>query len=242
MEGVSVAGPLLLVLAGLALVDGTSLGTLGLPVFMLARPRIRVRAVLAYLAAIALFYWVLGVALHAGAGNAWRFLEGAGASRAVDRAQLVLGIGLILASFLFDGPVGRWRRERRERSGRVPAVRRWKDRLVGPDASTGTAVVTALGAGLVEAASMLPYLAAIGILTANGIGVAGGAAVLAAYCVVMVAPALALLGLRLLAARAVEPALGRVDAWFARRSGDLLAWTLGIVGFLLAADAVGRLG
>lgn len=241
MEGLTLAGPLLAVLVGLALVDSTSIGTLGLPVFMLAQPRIRASAVLAYLGAIALFYWVLGVALHAGAGSALRVLEDGGSSRALDQAQLALGVGLFLASFLFDGPIGRWRRERRERLGKVSAMQRWKGRLVGPDASAGTVIATALGAGLVEAASMLPYLAAIGILTANGIGVVSGAVVLVAYCVVMVAPALVLLALRVGAARVIEPLLGRINDWFSKRSGDLLAWTLGIVGFLLAADALGRL-
>ncbi|MBO0608524.1 GAP family protein [Myceligenerans salitolerans] len=241
MEGLTLAGPLLAVLAGLALVDSTSIGTLGLPVFMLAQPRIRPAAVLAYLGAIALFYWVLGVALHAGADSALQFLESRDDARVLDRIQLVLGVALFLASFLFDGPVGRWRKERRERSGRVSAMERWKGRLVGAEASAGTVVATALGAGLVEAASMLPYLAAIGILTANGIGVVAGALVLVAYCAVMVAPALLLLALRVGAARAIEPALGRINEWFGRRSGDLLAWTLGIVGFLLAADAFGRL-
>ncbi|RPF22692.1 GAP family protein [Myceligenerans xiligouense] len=241
MEGLTPAGPLLAVLVGLALVDSTSVGTLGLPVFLLAQPRIRASAVLTYLGAIALFYWVLGVALHAGAGSALRVLEGAGSSRTLDQAQLVLGVGLFLASFLFDGPIGRWRRERRERAGKVSAMQRWKTRLVGPDASAGTVVATALAAGVVEAASMLPYLAAIGILTANGIGVVAGALILVAYCLVMVAPALLLLALRVGAARAIEPMLGRINDWFSRRSGDLLAWTLGIVGFLLAADAFGRL-
>lgn len=241
MEGLMPAGAMLAVLAGLALVDSTSIGTLGLPVFMLAQPRIRLSAVLTYLGAIALFYWVLGVALLAGAGSALRILEDASSSRALDWVQLVVGVGLFLASFLFDGPIGRWRRERRERSGKVSPMQRWKERLVGPDATAGTAIATAVGAGLVEAASMLPYLAAIGILTANGTGVTAGAVVLAAYCVVMVAPALVLLVLRVGAARMIEPALGRINDWFGRRSGDLLAWTLGIVGFLLAADAFGRL-
>ncbi|WP_066587902.1 GAP family protein [Cellulomonas timonensis] len=104
-----------------------------------------------------------------------------------------------------------------------------------------TAVLAAVGAGLVEVATMVPYLGAIGLLSANGVGFAPGVAVLAGYGVVMVAPALALLALRLLLAAQVERPLVRLSKWFERRSGDVLAWTLGVVGFLVATDALGRL-
>ena len=50
-------------LAALALVDSTSFGTLGIPVYMLVQPRVRVAALLGYLATIAGFYWLLGVVL-----------------------------------------------------------------------------------------------------------------------------------------------------------------------------------
>jgi hypothetical protein len=57
----------------------------------------------------------------------------------------------------------------------------------------------------------------------------------------MVLPALVLLGLRLGAARWVQPLLVRVGAWLERSGAEATAWVVGIVGFLLARDALGRL-
>ena len=54
-----------------------------------------------------------------------------------------------------------------------------------------------MAAGTIEAASMLPYLAAIGMLTTTPLDGVGRAGVLLVYCLVMVAPALGLLLLRL---------------------------------------------
>src|SRR5690606_33465234 len=82
---------------------------------------------------------------------------------------------------------------------------RWRERALGieADAAGAGAVRTrasvlpllglALGAVAVEVGTMLPYLAAIGIITTADVGWPASAGVLAAYCVVMVAPALLLL-------------------------------------------------
>ena len=51
------------VLAGLALLDSTSTGTLTIPAVMLLQPRVRFSRILGYLATISLFYWGLGLAL-----------------------------------------------------------------------------------------------------------------------------------------------------------------------------------
>ncbi|MGO1239978.1 MAG: GAP family protein, partial [Cellulosimicrobium funkei] len=66
--------------------------------------------------------------------------------------------------------------------------------------------------------------------------------ILAAYCVVMVAPALLLLLGRLVAARAVDPVLHRLDRWLTKNATDMTGWVLGALGVLLALNAFGRLG
>ena len=38
-----------------------------------------------------------------------------------------------------------------------------------------------------------------------------------------------------------EPVLVRLGDWFSRNADELLGWVLGIVGFLLVADAAQRL-
>ncbi|MFC7487011.1 GAP family protein [Knoellia sp. CPCC 206453] len=230
-------------LAVLALIDGTSFGTLGVPVWMLVQPKVRTAAVLTYLGVIAGFYWLLGLVLLGGA----EVLKGVSdsvadvtASRPFLWVQLVVGVALFAGSFAFTRKRGEARRARR--MGQPTRMERWTSRAAGPDASLGTVTTVAIGAGVVEAASMLPYLAAIGLLTTAGVGFAGNAGLLAAYVVVMVVPALVLLGLRLVAHRRVGPLLERVHGWLQRNKDEMLGWVLGIVGFLVASDAVQRLG
>src|SRR5690606_39516113 len=89
--------------------------------------------------------------------------------------------------------------------------------------------------------TMLPYLAALGLVGTQGPGWPTSALWVAGYCVVMVAPALVLTAARVVAARLVERPLGRLDAWLTRNAASTTAWVVGIVGFLVARDAVGRL-
>lgn len=131
---------------------------------------------------------------------------------------------------------------------------RWRERALGieADAAGAGAVRTrpsvlplmglALGAVAIEVGTMLPYLAAIGLLTTSDVGWPATGGILAAYCVVMVAPALLLLLGRLVAARAVDPLLRRLDAWLTKNATDMTGWVLGILGVLLALNAFGRLG
>lgn len=56
----------------------------------------------------------------------------------------------------------------------------------------------------------------------------------------MVAPALLLLAARLLAHRQVEPLLQRIGRWMEKNGGETTAWIVGILGFLIARDALGR--
>lgn len=53
-------------LAGLALLDSLSVGTLVIPVLMLLSPRVRAGSVLRYLSALAAFYFAIGLVLLAG--------------------------------------------------------------------------------------------------------------------------------------------------------------------------------
>ncbi|MEN5075462.1 GAP family protein [Isoptericola cucumis] len=252
------------VLVVLALVDSTSFGTLLIPVWLLMAPgRLRPGRLLAYLGTVAVFYLAVGVVVLLGAGAFLDRFGDALDSRPVMIAQLLLGIGLVALSFRFDGKKARARAEREgARPGRLV---RWRERAMGLDAAvpgadaapgvvgTTTTVVRsrasvaplmglALGAVALEVGTMLPYLAAIGLLTASDLTtpVAGG--VLAAYCVVMVLPALLLTAARLVAARRVDPLLRRLEAWLSRNAAEMTGWVLGILGVLLALNAMGGLG
>jgi hypothetical protein len=89
---------------------------------------------------------------------------------------------------------------------------------------------------------MVPYLAAIGIVAAADVGPALSIVTIAGYCVVMILPALVLLVGRLVAHDALEGPLSRLDRWLTRNAQATTAWIIGIVGFLLAVNAVANLG
>ncbi|PZR52157.1 GAP family protein [Xylanimonas oleitrophica] len=258
------------VLVVLALIDSTSFGTLAIPVWLLLAPgRPRPARLLVYLGTVAGFYLAVGLVVMAGAGVVLDRYQDALGSPPAWVAQLLLGVGLFALSFRFDGKRAARRRAEQESAGITPPpsrLSRWRDRALGVEsgspgatstagagttpgaalvrrrASTFSLVGLALAAAALEVATMLPYLAAIGIVTSSGLGTPASAAVLAGYCVVMVLPALLLLGGRLVAARLVEPLLRRVDAWFARNGEEMTGWVLGVVGALLALNAAGNLG
>ncbi|MBS3178239.1 MULTISPECIES: GAP family protein [unclassified Pseudoclavibacter] len=248
---------LLLSLLGLALVDSLSAGTLLIPIFFLLAPgRIRLGRMLTYLGTIAGFYFLVGLALTAGASV---LLDSAAAvleTPAAYAVQLVLGAVLLAVAILMPtkkkdpqlstaevAPAGSGVPPARRNPQSEPApaapgrLGRWRERALG-GGSPATVIVLALAAGLVELATMIPYLAAVGLLTNSGLGVAGSAPLLAAYCVVMIVPALLLLLGRVAARRTVEPRLRRLSDWLSRNAAENTAWIIGIVGFLLLRDAL----
>ncbi|MFF4877437.1 GAP family protein [Micromonospora sp. NPDC000668] len=223
---------LLLSLAGLALVDSTSIGTLFIPVWLLLAPGpVSVRRILTYLGTIAAFYLAVGLLLVWGGSRLADVLGGATDNRGVLWAQLVLGVALLALSFRYDG-------KRRPRTG---GVLRWRDRATAGDSSARWLAGLALLAALAEVATMLPYLGAVGLLATSGVGTATVVALLAGYCLVMVLPAVLLLLARVARPALVEPVLARLNAWIITKAGSALGWLLGIVGFLIARDAAARL-
>lgn len=231
-------------LGGLALVDSTSFGTLGIPLWLMLRPRLSLRTFVLFLATICVFYWGLGLVLTLGAATVAGLVAGLDLPD-LSHAQLAVGVALFAVSFLFDNKQHERRRARRrarvEAGGaRLSRHERWKARLEEGNVPAVAVMAVALGAGLVEAASMLPYLGAVGLITQARLSPAATALTLAGYVAVMALPALLLLGLRVVARPLVEPVLTRLNTWIERNSGEMLGWILGIVGFLLAADAAGR--
>lgn len=232
-------------LAGLALVDSTSVGTLVLPLVLLLVPRVHVGHFLAFLATVAGCYLLLGIGLVSGAG--WLLAAGAdlGEVRELRWAELVLG-GALLALGVFGDPRG-WGSRRSAGGGDAAQTgpvrsQRWRERLVGPEASYGVVITVGLLAALVEAASMLPFLAGVGIISSAELPIAGEVVTVAAYVLVMVLPALLLLGARLLAGRRLDAPLARLSGWMDRHAGGAVYWAAAIVGLVLVQDARVALG
>jgi hypothetical protein len=227
----------------LALVDSTSFGTLLIPIWLLLHPgRMRPPRMLVFLGTVAGFYFVTGLLLTLGAVAFLPEITALLSTSTANWVQLVLGVALFFLSFR----LGRKQRTTPAGGGRIA---RWRERAVGVadpagGAATGGTIASLMGLALTAAAleitTMLPYLAAIGLITMSGLSIASTALVMAGYCLVMVTPALVLLALRFVAGRRIEPMLRRISNWMT--NGDTVAWIVGIVGFLLARDAVGRLG
>ena len=114
--------------------------------------------------------------------------------------------------------------------------------MSSPSRSWLTKASIALAAGLVEIAGMLPYLIGMTMLADAPLSAPARLGMLAAYCVVMIVPALLLLGARMVAAHAVERPLQRFTDWMRRTGAESTSWIFGIVGFLLARAAWMQLG
>lgn len=222
----------------LALIDSTSFGTLLIPIwFLLAPGRVPVARVLVFLGTVAAFYLTVGVLLLLGLDSLMESLNGWLDNPIVIRGQLVLGVGLLVGSFFMGKP-----RKDADGNPRPGRLTRLRERALGQQGGgLGSLVALALGATLLEVATMLPYLGALGLLGTSTLGGLERLAVLAGYCLVMVLPALMLLLLRLVARRQVEPLLQRIARWMEKSGGEATAWIVGIVGFLVARDAVGRM-
>lgn len=247
------------ILTALALVDSTSFGTLLIPIWLLMAPgRLKLGRLLVYLATVVAAYFVIGVLIMLGATA---FLDAFGEaleSRTAYITQLALGIGLVILSYVMDPGTKRAKRRAAERAAAGEAapssggrVSRWRARILGADgaptdARAGAGSLAALmGLALMgvslEVATMVPYLAGIGIISSTSPSFAVSLLMLAGYCLVMIAPAVILTLGRLVARNALERPLSALDRWLTKNAQSTTAWIIGIVGVLLAINAFGTL-
>ncbi|RDI67538.1 GAP family protein [Nocardia pseudobrasiliensis] len=222
-------------LIGLALVDSTSIGTLIVPIWLLLAPdRPPARRMLSYLVAIAVFYFLLGVLLLTVAGAGLERFGGLAHSVPVLVAELLVGVALFAVSWRFDS------KKRRER-GEPDRTAAWRTRALERQSSAGGLAVLAVSAGVLEAFSMVPYLAAIGLLVASELPTAASIALLAGYSAVMIVPALLLTAGRSLLHSTIEPMLAKLDRLLSRYADSATGWALAIAGIVLARNAIGGL-
>lgn len=273
--------PLPLSLVLLALLDGLSVGTLLIPVFLLLAPgRVRVGRILLYLVTIAAFYLAIGLLFLWGLVNLVDVAADLLASPAGQVTRLLVGGALLLTAIFM--PTGdkqpSWRPNAGSHGARaslrvaavdaptgartgpaddgaaaaptggatVPAragrITRWRDRLLDPR-TRGTAIMgVAIAAGLVEVATMLPYIVGMTMLADAGVETSFRVLALVGYCVLMIVPALVLLVLRLVAVPLVQRPLERFAAWMQRTGAETTAWIIGVIGFLIARSAATDLG
>lgn len=241
--------PLPLSLALLALLDGLSVGTLLIPVFLLLHPgRVRVGRILLYLVTIAAFYLVVGLLFLWGLVNLVDVASDFLGSPTGMIIRLLVGVVLLVTAFVM--PAGEKKGDATAATAAAPGdetpppgrITRWRDRLLDPR-TRGTAVMAvAIAAGLVEVATMLPYIVAMTMLADAGVSTPLRVASLVGYCALMILPAVVLLLLRLVAAPLVQRPLERFAAWMQRTGAENTAWIIGIIGFLIARSAATELG
>lgn len=229
-------------LAGLALLDSLSFGTLAIPVWLLLAPgRVRPVRLLTYLTAIGAFYFAVGTLLLAGIAQ----LPSRPALPELDEKitrwiGLISGGALVFLSHVLDPATKARRGERKSsRGGLSGRLSRWRSTAMGDGVSGhgGASAVALAGlaivAGTAELTTMLPYLGAIGLIATSGVPAELRAGVLACYCVIMLLPALVLLAARIVGGDRLHPPLERLDAWITRNAGSTLAWVIGIIGVIL---------
>ncbi len=103
-------------------------------------------------------------------------------------------------------------------------------------------MAVAIAAGVVEVATMLPYIVAMTMLADAAVDTPLRVLALAGYCALMILPAIVLLVLRIVAAPLVQRPLERFAAWMERTGAENTAWIIGIIGFLIARSAATELG
>ncbi|MGO1320178.1 MAG: GAP family protein [Galactobacter sp.] len=238
--------PLPASLSILAVIDGTSVGTLLIPLFFLVAPgRPRLARILFYLAAISLFYLLVGVLFMLGIVN---FIEVGRSFLAGDTGQytlLVAGIVLFACGVLIG--LRDSSRKKRAAAGDPDALHgggrllRWRERLLAPETSSAAVFAVAIAAGLAEIAGMLPYLIGMTMIADASLVMPQRFMLLAGYCFVMIIPALVLIVARVVLAGVVERPLRRFTDWMQRTGAENTSWILGIVGFLLFRSAASTL-
>ena len=100
----------------------------------------------------------------------------------------------------------------------------------------------ALTAVALEIATLLPYLAGIGLVAATDPGIPIAPAMIVFYCLVMLAPALVLLVGRLVARKALERPLQRIEAFMSRHANGTIGLVLFLLGIWLGVNGLGTLG
>lgn len=212
---------------GLALLDSMSAGTLVIPLMLVLNQRgVKARPLSVYFLTVCLSYFAIGAALLLGLDQLQHVLGRVLSSDPVLWIQLGLGAILLVYGIAAPEPKKVEHSEVRQ-----------------PRNLSSTAVVgVALSAVVIEVATMVPYLAAIAILTDSGLVMAGRFGVLALYCIVMILPALVLITLVSVFGNRIWNRVERFTAWLERETKITMLWIAAIAGFYLVGNAATKLG
>ncbi|MGW0516777.1 GAP family protein [Crossiella sp. NPDC003009] len=216
---------------GLAVVDSINPSVLGVTLFLLLKRQTGRSAtiqVLTYLAAVAATYFTLGVLLMLGlsalSGQLGNLLQ----SPVTYAITGVLGVALFAWSWVDHRRDKKNPERHRDRKPRLPI----SDRLPA---------LFALGllVSILEFSTALPFLAAVALMTTNGLSAAVWLPLLAVYVLIMVLPELVLLAVFRLLSESRRARLERLRDKMSANTRKTVQWIAAIVGFLLIRNAVG---
>lgn len=220
----------ILPLIGLALLDSLSVGAIVVPIgLLLTWGSMRKGAYATYLATVATVYFALGLMLLGGTQLFFGFFAELNQQKWFSVAKI--GAGSLLAAYGILSPTPK--KKTAEDDARVS-----RKRGFGPLAMVGLG----LAVSFAEAATMVPYLAAISIVQAMQLPGAGQAGVLAGYCVVMIIPAIVVGVLAGAYGEKLFPRLQRIAHGLEYETKVTLLWVAAIVGIYLIVQGWGELG
>jgi cytochrome c biogenesis protein CcdA len=214
---------LLPAIVGLAVVDSINPSALLATIALLLRGRSARPLVAVYLVAVLATYFTIGVVLTLGLGLTPQAMVES------DAAYLVQGVlGAAMLTYALAAPTRRRRRGSSEPE-RLPAA-------------TRPLAVFALGMAVtvLELPTALPYLGAVGAVTRADLPVMEWLPLLVLYNLIFVLPPLLLLAGHLALGKRAEVVLGRLRDRLGGAAREGFLWLLGLIGFVLLADALGH--
>lgn len=211
---------------GLALLDSLSLGTLVIPLALIVHWRaVRVPALTTYLITVAAVYFLLGLGLLLGFAGLGSVAERVTQTDVFPWITLILGAALAIFGIFGPDP-------KKPEPGQLPK------RAAGATSSLPSLVALGLGASLTEAATMLPYIAAMGIIGSWEIPSVAKAGAVGIYCLIMIVPTVVLATLALLFGQKFFPRLERLIPRLEYEAKVTLLWIAAIVGIYMVANSV----
>jgi cytochrome c biogenesis protein CcdA len=214
---------LLPAIVGLAVIDSINPSALLATIVLLLRGRRARPLVAVYVVAVLATYLTIGLALTLGLGLTPQALIHSDAAYLV---QGVLGAAMLAYAVV------------------APGRRRQRGPVEPPRLPTATRPVAVFALGMtvtvLELPTALPYLGAVGMLTRGDLAVTEWLPLLLLYNLIFVLPPLVLLAGHVVLGERAEAMLERRRRRLGGAAREGLLWLLGLVGFLLLADALGH--
>lgn len=209
-------------LIGLAFLDASTLSTLLIPLWLLAKPGpFQPRRLVTYLIVTAGTYFVLGVIVLVLASHLIdTYLE---ALQGPLADGIFIGLGVVV---MVMGIIGIFRARREAKPG-PSIITRLRDRALATNTSTATLALSAI---VVEAATMWPYLVAISLIATSGSGLPWDVFWLGFYNVLMILPAIILTWARTKYPEQTDLLLTRTQETMSSAGSSFTSWVAILIG------------